>query len=291
MANTKEIKKRIKSIKSIEKITAAMKMVAAARLKKFQSMAEDARPYSEYLQRLLQDLSTNSGEIQNPLFVGREESSVLYIVIGAEAGLCGSYNSNIMNRARTSINKRIEVGHKVSVIPIGKKSNEYFKKLGNKVTIIDSLTNFGVNLEYSMIEKIVNKAREMFISGEIDSVYLVYAKFKNAMSQVPTVNKLLPLVHDSVQMGENKIANDMIFEPDVDTILNQLLPQYLITLVYHSTIEAMASEFGAKMTSMTAANQNAQDIISDLSLEYNKIRQGSITNELIDIVNGVNALN
>jgi len=291
MANTKEIKKRIKSIKSIEKITAAMKMVAAARLKKFQSMAEDARPYSEYLQRLLQDLSTNSGEIQNPLFVGREESSVLYIVIGAEAGLCGSYNSNIMSRARTSINKRIEVGHKVSVIPIGKKSNEYFKKLGDKVTIIDSLTNFGVNLEYSMIEKIVNKAREMFISGEIDSVYLVYAKFKNAMSQVPTVNKLLPLVHDSVQMGENKIANDIIFEPDVDTILNQLLPQYLITLVYHSTIEAMASEFGAKMTSMTAANQNAQDIISDLSLEYNKIRQGSITNELIDIVNGVNALN
>ena len=291
MANTKEIKKRIKSIKSIEKITAAMKMVAAARLKKFQSMAEDARPYSEYLQRLLQDLSTNSSEVQNPLFIGREESSVLYIVIGAEAGLCGSYNSNIMNRARRSINKRIKVGHKVNVIPIGKKSNEYFKKLSDKVTIIDSLTNFGVNLEYSMIENVVNKAREMFISGEIDSVYLVYAKFKNAMSQVPTVNKLLPLVHDSVQMGDTKITSDMIFEPDVDTILNQLLPQYLITLVYHSTIEAMASEFGAKMTAMTAANQNAQDIISDLSLEYNKIRQGSITNELIDIVNGVNALN
>ena len=291
MANTKEIKKRIKSIKSIEKITAAMKMVAAARLKKFQSMAEDARPYSEYLQRLLQDLSTNSSEVQNPLFIGREESSVLYIVIGAEAGLCGSYNSNIMNRARRSINKRIKVGHKVNVIPIGKKSNEYFRKLSDKVTIIDSLTNFGVNLEYSMIENIVNKAREMFISGEVDAVYLVYAKFKNAMSQVPTVNKLLPLVHDSVQMGDTKITSDMIFEPDVDTILNQLLPQYLITLVYHSTIEAMASEFGAKMNAMTAANQNAQDIISDLSLEYNKIRQGSITNELIDIVNGVNALN
>ena len=291
MANTEEIKKRIKSIKSIEKITAAMKMVAAARLKKFQSMAEDARPYSEYLQRLLQDLSTNSSEVQNPLFIGREESSVLYIVIGAEAGLCGSYNSNIMNRARRSINKRIKVGHKVNVIPIGKKSNEYFRKLSDKVTIIDSLTNFGVNLEYSMIENIVNKAREMFISGEVDAVYLVYAKFKNAMSQVPTVNKLLPLVHDSVQMGDTKITSDMIFEPDVDTILNQLLPQYLITLVYHSTIEAMASEFGAKMNAMTAANQNAQDIISDLSLEYNKIRQGSITNELIDIVNGVNALN
>lgn len=287
MANTKDIKKRIKSIKTIEKITSAMKMIATARLKKYQSIAEHARPYAEKLQQIMFSLSAGSAQINHPLFSVREENSSLYIVVGAEGGLAGSYNVNVMNMAMKSINNR--KNEKINVIPVGKKAVSFFKK--KSFEIVDSLLDYGISPTYDDIEKIVEKARIMFENNEIDAVYLVYAKFISAMSQKPTVNKILPM--EPVQAGVvdvSRMSADVIFEPSSDEILKVLLPEYLNTVVYHSVMEAMASEFGARMTAMTAASTNAETLLEDLSLAYNKARQATITNELIDIVNGVNAV-
>lgn len=287
MANTKDIKKRIKSIKTIEKITSAMKMIATARLKKYQSIAEHARPYAEKLQQIMFSLSAGSAQINHPLFSVREENSSLYIVVGAEGGLAGSYNVNVMNMAMRSINNR--KNEKINVIPVGKKAVSFFKK--KSFEIVDSLLDYGISPTYDDIEKIVEKARIMFENNEIDAVYLVYAKFISAMSQKPTVNKILPM--EPVQAGVvdvSRMSADVIFEPNSDEILKVLLPEYLNTVVYHSVMEAMASEFGARMTAMTAASTNAETLLEDLSLAYNKARQATITNELIDIVNGVNAV-
>lgn len=287
MANTKDIKKRIKSIKTIEKITSAMKMIATARLKKYQSIAEHARPYAEKLQQIMFSLSAGSAQINHPLFSVREENSSLYIVVGAEGGLAGSYNINVMNMAMRSINNRKH--EKINVIPVGKKAVSFFKK--KSFEIVDFLSDYGVSPTYDDIEKIVEKARIMFENNEIDAVYLVYAKFISAMSQKPTVNKILPM--EPVQAGVvdvSRMSADVIFEPSSDEILKVLLPEYLNTVVYHSVMEAMASEFGARMTAMTAASTNAETLLEDLSLAYNKARQATITNELIDIVNGVNAV-
>lgn len=287
MPNTKDIKKRIKSIKTIEKITAAMKMVATSRLRQFQGAAENTRPYAEKLQEIMFTLSTSAADINHPLFAVRKENTSLYIVIGAEGGLAGSYNVNVMNRAMKSINNR--KGEVIKLMPVGKKAVAFFKK--KPYEIISSLSEFGTSPSYSDVTNLVQKAKEMFENQEIDALYLVYAKFKSAMSQTPTVNKILPL--EPVGKGIIDVSKqhlDMIFEPSPEFIMEKLIPEYLNTVIYHAVMEAMASEYGARMTAMTSANRNADELLDDLSLAYNKARQSIITNELIDIVNGVNAV-
>lgn len=322
MANTKELKKRLKSIKGIEKITQAMKMVATARVKKFQTLAQDAAPYSEYIQRMIKGLALNTTDIECPFFEkSKTNDKVLYIVMGADGGMCGSFNANVMNKVMERIKRRVEADHQVYVICVGKKCKNYFDlvvKKYPKVKIIYSLTDYGANIKEEEIYSIAEKAKNMFLAGEVDVVRIIYAKYKNAMSQIPTAINYLPVdkYTESVVKGEDRknrendystqifdeahggvlhqsIHNisEIEFEPNVDTILNAVIAKYLNNVVYHSVIESMASEFGAKMTAMTAANQNAQDIIGELSREFNKIRQSTITNELIDIVNGANSLN
>jgi len=287
MTNTKDIKKRIKSIKSIEKITAAMKMVATSRLRQFQGYAEKTRPYAEKLQEIMFNISSNAADINNPLFAVRKENISLYIVIGAEGGLAGSYNVNVMNRAMKSINNR--KNELIKLLPIGKKAVDFFNK--KPYEIVTSLSEFGTSPSYASVKNIVQIVKAMFENQEIDALYLVYAKFKSAMSQEPVVNKILPME----PMGKNiidvsKHYVDMIFEPSPETIMKELVPEYLNTLIYHAVMEAMASEYGARMTAMTSANRNAEELLDELSLAYNKARQAIITNELIDILNGVNAV-
>jgi len=321
MTNTKELKKRLKSIQGIENITQAMKMVATARVKKFQALALDGAPYSEFLQKLIGDLAVNSIDVLSPLFKKSDTNNkALYIVMGADGGMCGSFNNSVMNKAMERIKRRLSEGHKVKVICVGKKCKQFFDALAKReknLKIVDYYTEYGANIHEDKIYAIATKARDMFLSGEVDVVRLVYAKYKNAMSQIPVVVNFLPVdkYNTNIIKQKSEVASEgerdytgqifnntvgtmlhhqilkksnVIFEPNVTTIIDALVPKYLNNVIYHAVIESMASEFGAKMTAMTAANQNAQDIIQELSLEFNKIRQTSITNQLIDIVNGGN---
>ena len=316
MANTKELKKRLKSIKGIEKITQAMKMVATARVKKFQSLAQDSAPYTEHLLNFISDLSVDDNSDVAPLFEKKENvTKVLYIVIGADSGMCGSFNQNVMNKAMERIGKRLEAGHNVSVICVGKKCRQYFERVAEKnhnLKIVMSITDYGANVYQDRIYEIAGKAKDMFLSGETEGVRIIYAKYKNDMSQIHTAVNFLPIDKSnsfasektdkkdySKQIFSENTANmmkssgggssDIIYEPGEAAVLSALMPKYLNNVIYHTVLETMASEFGAKMTAMTAANQNAQDVIAELSREFNKIRQTSITNQLIDIVNGGNA--
>lgn len=322
MANTKELKKRLKSISGIEKITQAMKMVATARVKKFQALAQDSAPYTEYLQNIIRDLAVNCDLSDSPIFkVRKTNNKVLYIVMGADSGMCGSFNTNVMNKAMERISKRLKQKHKVYVICVGKKCGQFFSSLAQKhenLKIVMVYEDYGANVNDEKIYSLADKAIDMYMKEDVDAVRIIYAKYINAMSQIPSAINFLPVdkfnnniirqKSDVAEAGEadytgqifneatgkmlhHKIRqkSDVVFEPSEKEILDAFIPKYLNNIIYHSVLESMASEFGAKMTAMTGANQNAKDMIGELSREFNKIRQTTITNELIDIVNGGNA--
>ena len=283
MANAKDVRRRIRTVKNIEKITAAMKMVAAAKLKKAQLRAESARPYAEKMRDVMGNLAKSVGEIKHPLLETREEHNVAYLIIGADRGLAGSYNGNVMNRALRSINKRKE--ENIKLVLIGKKAAGFFKKLPYET--LSTLESVGGDVNFADIRKITDVLRNLFETSQVDAVYLVYAKFISAMTQKPTVVKLLPMAApDSDGLG----TPDFIFEPDAAVLLSKLLPRYLETQVYQSVVESQASEHGARMTAMSAATKNAGEMIDNLTLLYNKARQAAITKEITEIVGGAEAL-
>ena len=283
MATAKDIRRRIRTVKNIEKITNAMKMVAAARLKKAQDRAEAARPYAEKMHEVMQNLASNAGEITHPLLEVREEKNVAYVIIGADRGLAGSYNSNVMNKALQEIGKRSS--DTVKLVLVGKKAVGFFKKRSYEV--VTTLESPGTEVNFVDIRNITVKIRSMFESGEVDAVYIVYAKFITAMHQEPTAIKLLPMATpDAAEVP----SSDFIFEPAAEELLAKLLPRYVDTEVYQALVESQASEHGARMSAMSAATKNAGEMIDSLTLVYNKARQAAITKEILEIVSGAEAL-
>jgi len=282
MANAKDIRRRIRTVKNIEKITNAMKMVAAARLRKAQERAEAARPYAEKMHEVMGNLARSAGEIQHPLLEVREEHNIAYVVIGAERGLAGSYNGNVMNKAlRTMRGKDPE---NIKLVTVGKKANAFFKK--QPYEIVETLETSGSDVNFVDIRNITARVRSMFESGEVDAVYLIYAKFVTAVTQIPTSVRLLPMAApEAVEVSHA----DFIFEPEPAQLLGKLLPRYLETQVYQSMVEANASEQGARMSAMSAATKNAGEMIDNLTLVYNKARQAAITKEILEIVSGAEA--
>jgi len=283
MATAKDIRRRIRTVKNIEKITSAMKMVAAARLKKAQARAESARPYAQKMHEVMENLARSAGEIQHPLLVVREEVNVAYVIIGADRGLAGSYNGNVMNKALGEIADRDP--ENVKLVLMGKKAMGFFKR--RPYETVATLEASGSEVGFMDIRKITTQVRSMFESGEVDAVYLIYAKFMSAMRQEPTAVRLLPMAVPEV--GESS-PSEFEFEPDAATLLGTLLPRYLDTQVYQSLVEAQASEHGARMTAMSAATKNAGEMIDTLTLAYNKARQAAITKEITEIVGGAEAL-
>ena len=283
MASTRDIRRRIRTVKNIEKITNAMKMVAAARLKKAQARAESARPYAEKMHEVMGNLAASAGQIDHPLLEVREEHKVAYVIIGADRGLAGSYNSSVMHKAITSIGDRDP--EDVKLILVGKKAIAFFRK--RPYEIAERLQSPGKDISFLNIRGITTKLRSMFENREVDAVYLVYARFITAMTQDPTCIKLLPMATPSA--GEVAPA-DFIFEPEARELLANLLPRYVDTEVYQALVEAQASEQGARMTSMSAATKNAGEMIDNLTLIYNKARQAAITKEIVEIVGGAEAL-
>jgi len=283
MPSTKDIRRRIRVVKNIEKITSAMKMVAAARLRKAQDRAESARPYADKMREVMANLAANVGEIEHPLLEVREEINAAYVVIGADRGLAGSYNNNVMQKAIHEIGDRDP--ESVRLVLIGKKTAGFFRRKPYPIVAEPAVSV--ADVQFGDIRAVTTQVRSMFESREVDAVYLVYAKFISAMRQDPTCVQLLPM---SAPTGEEAIHADYIFEPSAVHLLGKLLPRYVDTQVYQALVESNASEQGARMTAMSAATKNAGEMIDSLTLQYNKARQAAITTEIMEIVSGAEAL-
>ncbi|HEY3415149.1 MAG TPA: ATP synthase F1 subunit gamma [Armatimonadota bacterium] len=284
MATVREIRARIATVKKIEQVTTAMKLVAAARLRRAQERAEAARPYADLMQKTIQQLAPSLKGLDHPLLADRESKAAAVIVLCAERGLAGSYNTNIMREVAVLVSS-LPVPARLYVI--GKKGAGFLRRRKYDVVYEASMPGTEVNL--GEVRALSARVRAEFEAGDVDEVYLVYSRFVSAITQRPTVLKVLPFeapAHDA----NIPVADDLIFEPDAPTLLGHLLPRYVDVQVYRAMTEAVASEHGARMTSMTSASDNAAEMISDLTLQYNRVRQAAITKELAEIVGGAEAL-
>ena len=284
MANLKEIRNRISSVSSTMQITSAMKMVSAAKLKKAQDAITAMRPYADKLTELLQNLSATLDADSGSKFADqREVKNVLIVAITSNRGLCGAFNSNIIKQANYLANSYAE--KKVSVVAIGKKANDALSKdyeiLANKSTVFDDLT-------FDNVAQISELLMEKFEDGSIDKIELVYNKFKNAATQIVTTEQFLPIVPSADGTDANQ---DYIFEPTKSEIVETLIPKSLKTQLFKAIRDSFASEHGARMTAMHKATDNATELRDQLKLTYNKARQAAITNEILEIVGGAEALN
>ncbi len=285
MANLKEIRNRITSIGSTMQITSAMKMVSAAKLKKAQDAITAMRPYSNKLTELLQNLSaTLDGESGGVYATQKEVHKVLVVVVTSNRGLCGGFNSSVTKQTIETIENRYN-GKDVDIYAIGKKGNDLLTKshtvIANKSTIFDDLT-------FSNVAEIAQELMDLFADGTYDEITIVYNKFKNAATQITEVEQFLPIVPAE---KDASVSLDYIFEPEKAKIVQGLIPKSLKTQLYKSLRDSFASEHGARMTAMHKATDNATELRDDLLLQYNKARQAAITNEILEIVGGAEALN
>ncbi len=285
MANLKEIRNRIASVSSTMQITSAMKMVSAAKLKKAQDAITAMRPYADKLTELLQSLSaTLDADSGGKFSIQREVKTVLIVAITSNRGLCGAFNSNIIKQTQNLIGTTY-ANKKVAVLAIGKKANDAFDKQGiviaNESKVFDDLT-------FDNVAGIAERLMDKFMDGEFDKVEIVYNKFKNAATQEVITEQFLPIVPVSGEADNNL---DYIFAPSKQEIVEQLIPKSLKTQLYKGIRDSFASEHGARMTAMHKATDNATELRDQLKLTYNKARQAAITNEILEIVGGAEALN
>ena len=285
MATIKQLRGRIRSAKNIQQITRAMKLVAAARLRRAQDRVLEARPYSEKMKELMASLAA-AGELpQNPLLERRPVNKVGVIVFTAERGLAGSFNTNIIRKANDFIKEQSLPNR---LLGVGKKAFQFFNRRGFEMAGQINLPTSGPTIEHA--NDIISKAQEMFISGEVDAVYLVYSKFFSAIRQTPQVVQLLPIEPPVLENVDDGYSKNYKFEPDSSELLAALLPKYALTIIFQALLESTASEHGARMTAMTSATDNAGEMIQDLTLQANRMRQASITKEILEIVGGAEAL-
>ncbi len=295
-ANLKEVRRRIKSVQSTQQITKAMKLVAAAKLRKAQEAITNMRPYSEKLNEMLQDIvsNVNLSELQINYGIEREVKNTLIVVITSNRGLCGAFNSNVNKAGAKVIDSQYkdvyEAGN-LSVLPIGKKARDFFKKSYPKATLIEDYVELFSNLTFANTAQVAELIMEGFDDDTYDSVHVAYGRFKNPAVQIPECDQFLPVPKVEAKEGaEKKINADFIFEPQKESLLNQLFPSILKTQFHRYNLETNASENGARMTAMDNATENANDMVKDLKLQYNKARQEAITRELSEIVGGAAAL-
>jgi len=269
-------------VKNTQQITKAMKVVSAAKLRRSQERMQAARPYAAMLRKVLSSLSTRIDAEAHPLLQSREEKNVLLLVITADKGLCGAFNTNIIKAATIAI--RDHSWTSVELLPIGKKAVDYFKR--RPIPLRHQATNIYQTLSPADARAIAEMFTEDFVSGRYDAVYVAYNEFKSVMQQNIRVEKLLPL--ERVE-EENEASIEYLFEPSAEKILSDLLPRHIEFQLYRMLLESIAAEHGARMTAMEAASRNASEMIDALTLSYNRIRQAAITKEIIEIVSGAQA--
>lgn len=287
MATMRQIRARIKVAKNIQQITKAMKMVAAARLKRAQDRVQAARPYAEKMREVMGSLAAAATDnVEHPLLARREVQATGILIITADRGLAGSYNSALLRRAVEQVSGYDPERLKLYIV--GKKGNAFFRR--RNYNVADALSINTNAVSFAEAADITRLVRQEFESGEIDELYIVYTKFVTAITQRPTAIKLLPIETVEATAVEPTTATDYIFEPDPAQLLGELLPRYLGTQIYQALLESVASEHGARMTSMSSATDNAGKMIRTLTLSLNRARQAGITKEISEIVGGAEAL-
>lgn len=293
MANLRDIRNRISSIENTQQITKAMKMVAAAKLRKAQQRIIATRPYAKKMRSVVSRL-INGVDSDNPILRNPEEvDSVLIIVIGSDRGLCGGFNNNLFKLVEQKISEDFSDYHnenKLDLITIGRKADGFFKKRDYKV--VDSYVGFFDDLNYETTSNIMSDAAEKFMKGKYDKVLVAFNEFKSVISQNRSVDEILPLKTDQFEEESSSNLNeiDYIYEPDDKAILDELLPVHLNMQLWRAVLESNASEQGARMTAMDNATENAKEIKDELKLKYNQARQSAITTEISEIVSGAAAL-
>ncbi len=285
----KEVRNRIKSVTSTQQITKAMKMVSAAKLRRAQDAIIQMRPYAQKLQEMLSNIASSSSDMALPLAEERAVERVLLIPVTSDRGLCGAYNSNVIKATRQLIADKYAAQHaagNVTILPIGKKGFEYFTK-NNYQVVADFWTIFA-DLSFDNVRNAAVYAQKAFLNKEYDRVELVYSQFKNAATQKFVTEAYLPIPKVENEGGNKN--SDFIYEPSKEILVQELMPKILNTQVYKAVLDANASEHGARMTAMDKASENANELLKNLKISYNRARQAAITTELTEIVSGAAAL-
>ena len=282
MATLKQIRQRIRTAKNIRQITRAMKLVAAARLTRAKTRVEQARPYSDKMREFIGSIGAAGDMPDNPLLVRRPVKRTVLVVMTGERGLCGSFNSALIRKAGDFL--RETEGEK-ALVGVGRKGAQFFAKRGYEILHRVTIPTAGPELQNAI--EVTEKVKELFVSGEADAVHVLYSKFYSPIRQEPTIVQVLPI---EPPKGESQSGKTYEYEPEPEALLNLLLPKYLLTIVLQAMLESSASEHGARMTAMTSATDNAGKMIDSLTLTANRVRQASITKEILEIVAGAEAL-
>jgi F-type H+-transporting ATPase subunit gamma len=291
-ANLKEVRERIRSVISTQQITKAMKMVSAAKFRKAQQAIVEMRPYANRLQLLLSNLmASDQGDLETDFGVQREIQQVCIVVVTSSKGLCGAFNTNIIKASLARIQDKYQEHYqsgRLTVLCIGKKGYDYCRRHLSKANLIPDYVDLFSNLSFEESEKVAQELMDHFSSERFDIVEVAYGQFKNAATQIPAVETFLPVA--PARSAASKQRADYLFEPDKQGLLQHLVPSILRTSFYKYLLDTHASEHGARMTAMDKATENAEDILRDLRISYNKARQEAITRELSEIVGGAAAL-
>ena len=286
MAKTRDLKRRIRSIRNTMQLTRAMKMVSAAKLRRAQERIFSARPYARQLDAVLQSLASRANPELHPLLEVRPEERIELIVVTSDRGLCGSFNTNILKTGVAFL--REQEGKALVLQAVGRKGRDFFRR--RRWTIRREWADVLRSVEFSLAHEIGEEVSARYTAGEVDAVYLVYNEFKSAVAQRPVVERLLPISKAEVEEGPKTTIEDYIYEPDPQSLFLRLLPHHVDMQIYRGLLESQAAEHAARMSAMSAATTNAGELIDQLTLKMNRMRQASITTEIIEVVSGAEAL-
>ncbi|MBI2154743.1 MAG: ATP synthase F1 subunit gamma [Candidatus Rokubacteria bacterium] len=284
MATLRDIRRRIRAVQSTQKITRAMKLVAAAKLRRAQERILEARPYAHKMSELLSNLALRSAPDRHPLLARREGGRRQVVIITADKGLCGAFNSNVLRRSLEFIRQREEAG--LTLVVVGRKARDHYRR--RPWTVKSAMVGFFDRLAYSHAQDLARTLVESYLTEEADEIHLIYNEFRSVAVQRVVRERLLPIEPAAVA-GDAAVV-DYLYEPSADAILAALLPRHVTIQVYRALMESLAAEYGARLTAMEAATKNASEMIDLLTIQYNKARQERITKELLDIVGGAEAL-
>jgi F-type H+-transporting ATPase subunit gamma len=285
MAKTQDLKRRIRSVRNTMQLTKAMKMVSAAKLRRAQERIMNARPYAHRTMAVLQSLAARAEADSHPLLQSRVGKKAHIILIAGDKGLCGAFNAHIIRTAEQYVRENLQ-DHEISITAVGKKSHQYFERRSWEIK--HHWVDFFRNVQFTHAEEISTAVMESFLSGEVDHVYIAYNEFKSAIQAKPVVQPLLPI--QRIELADGDTAEDYIYEPSAEALLRALLPHYVRHLVFQALLESAGAEHAARMTAMDSATNNASELIESLTLTMNRVRQASITTEIIEVVSGAEAL-